>query len=79
MNSNEVTVAPGMDSIMLTAEVTRTCASLVGTVAWLIRNLSGSTCSAVLNLDGDSYRLRDHYAKNDALRATATGTRRPPQ
>lgn len=35
--------------------------------------------SAVLNLDGDSYRLRDHYAKNDALRATATGTRRPPQ
>ena len=33
--------------------------------------------SVVLNLDGDSYRLRDHHAKNEALRATATGTRRP--
>ena len=33
----------------------------------------------VLNLDGDSYRLRDHHAKNEALRATATGTRRPLQ
>ena len=35
--------------------------------------------SVVLNLDGDSYRLRDHHAKNEALRATATGTRRPLQ
>lgn len=35
--------------------------------------------SVVLNLDGDSYRLRDHHAKNDALRQTATGTRRPLQ
>lgn len=35
--------------------------------------------SVVLNLDGDSYRLRTHHAKNDALRATATGTRRPLQ
>ena len=33
--------------------------------------------SVVLNLDGDSYRLRAHHAKNEALRATATGTRRP--
>ena len=35
--------------------------------------------SVVLNLDGDSYRLRDHHAKNEALRQTATGTRRPLQ
>ena len=35
--------------------------------------------SVVLNLDGDSYRLRDHHAKNEALRSTATGTRRPLQ
>lgn len=35
--------------------------------------------SVVLNLDGDSYRLRDHHAKNEALRATTTGTRRPLQ
>jgi hypothetical protein len=27
--------------------------------------------SVVLNLDGDSYRLRDHHAKNDALRQAA--------
>ena len=26
--------------------------------------------------DGDSYRLRDHHAKNEALRHAATGTRR---
>lgn len=35
--------------------------------------------SVVLNLDGDSYRLRNHHAKNEALRATATGNRRPLQ
>jgi DNA replication protein DnaC len=35
--------------------------------------------SVVLNLDGDSYRLRDHHARNDKLRATTTGTRQPLQ
>jgi DNA replication protein DnaC len=35
--------------------------------------------SVVLNLDGDSYRLRDHHARNDTLRQTTTGTRRPLQ
>jgi len=35
--------------------------------------------SVVLNLDGDSYRLRDHHARNDTLRQTATGNRRPLQ
>jgi hypothetical protein len=35
--------------------------------------------SVVLNLDGDSYRLRDHHAKNDALQQATTGTRRPLQ
>ena len=35
--------------------------------------------SVVLNLDGDSYRLRDHHAKNEALRHAATRTRRPLQ
>ncbi len=35
--------------------------------------------SVVLNLDGGSYRLRDHHAKNDALRQATTGTRRPLQ
>jgi hypothetical protein len=35
-------------------------------------------CSVVLNLDGDSYRLRDHHARNDTLRRATTGnTRRP--
>ncbi|MGH1561433.1 ATP-binding protein [Mumia sp. DW29H23] len=33
--------------------------------------------SVVLNLDGGFYRLRDHHARNEALRSTATGTRRP--
>ena len=33
--------------------------------------------SVVLNLDGGSYRLRDHHARTDTLRRTATGTRRP--
>jgi DNA replication protein DnaC len=33
--------------------------------------------SVVLNLDGDSYRLRDHHARNDQLRRTTTGTRQP--
>ena len=33
--------------------------------------------SVVLTLDGDSYRLRDHHARADTLRATTTGTRRP--
>jgi DNA replication protein DnaC len=35
--------------------------------------------SVVLNLDGDSYRLRDHHARSDTLRRTTTGTRRPLQ
>lgn len=33
--------------------------------------------SVVLNLDGDSYRLRDHQARNETTRRTTTGTRRP--
>ena len=33
--------------------------------------------SVVINLDGDSYRLRDHHARNDQLRRTTTGTRQP--
>jgi DNA replication protein DnaC len=33
--------------------------------------------SVVLTLDGDSYRLRDHHARADALRAATTGTRQP--
>ncbi|GAA5035218.1 IS21-like element helper ATPase IstB [Actinopolymorpha pittospori] len=35
--------------------------------------------SVVLNLDGDSYRLRDHHARADTLRQATTGTRRPLQ
>lgn len=35
--------------------------------------------SVVINLDGESYRLREHQARNDTLRATTTGTRRPLQ
>ena len=33
--------------------------------------------SVVLNLDGDSYRLRDHHARTDTLRRATTGTRTP--
>ncbi len=33
--------------------------------------------SVVLTLDGDSYRLRDHHARADTLRAATTGTRIP--
>ena len=33
--------------------------------------------SVVLNLDGDSYRLRAHHAQADQLRRTTTGTRQP--
>ena len=35
--------------------------------------------SVVLNLDGESYRLRAHHARADTLRQAATGTRRPLQ
>jgi DNA replication protein DnaC len=33
--------------------------------------------SVVINLDGDSYRLRDHHARSEQLRRTTTGTRQP--
>jgi DNA replication protein DnaC len=33
--------------------------------------------SVVINLDGDSYRLRDHHARNEQLRQTTTGSRQP--
>jgi len=33
--------------------------------------------SVVLNLDGDSYRLRSHHARGEALRQIVTGTRKP--
>jgi DNA replication protein DnaC len=33
--------------------------------------------SVVLNLDGDSYRLRDHHARAKHSAATTTGTRQP--
>ena len=35
--------------------------------------------SVVLNLDGDSYRLRDHHARAENLRKATTGTRQPLQ
>jgi hypothetical protein len=34
--------------------------------------------SVVLNLDGDSYRLRDHHARTGALRRATTGNTRQP-
>jgi DNA replication protein DnaC len=33
--------------------------------------------SVVINLDGDSYRLRDHHARTDTLRRATTGNRNP--
>jgi hypothetical protein len=33
--------------------------------------------SVVINLDGESYRLRDHHAAADNLRRATTGTRQP--
>ena len=33
--------------------------------------------SVVINLDGESYRLRDHHAAADILRRATTGTRQP--
>jgi IstB-like ATP binding protein len=35
--------------------------------------------SVVLNLDGDSYRLRDHHARTDTLRRVTTGNTRVPR
>jgi DNA replication protein DnaC len=35
--------------------------------------------SVVLNLDGDSYRLRDHHARAQNLRKATTGNRQPLQ
>ncbi len=35
--------------------------------------------SVVLNLDGDSYRLRDHHARSENLRRTTTEIRQPLQ
>jgi len=35
--------------------------------------------SVVITLDGDSYRLRDHHARNAQLRRATTGTRQPLQ
>ena len=34
-------------------------------------------CVPLVNLDGDSYRLRDHHARNQELRRITTGTRQP--
>jgi hypothetical protein len=34
-------------------------------------------CVPLVNLDGESYRLRDHHAAADTLRRAATGTRQP--
>jgi len=47
---------------------------MVATAAMLDRLLHRSV---ILNLDGDSYRLRAHHAANDTLRRTTTGTRQP--
>jgi DNA replication protein DnaC len=33
--------------------------------------------SVVLDLDGDSYRLREHHARTNKLRQAATGNRKP--
>jgi DNA replication protein DnaC len=33
--------------------------------------------SMIINLDGESYRLRDHHAAPDTLRQAPTGTRQP--
>ncbi len=33
--------------------------------------------SVVINLDGESYRLRDHHAAAETLRRATTGTRQP--
>ncbi|NLU84716.1 IS21-like element helper ATPase IstB [Rhodococcus sp. HNM0569] len=35
--------------------------------------------SVVLNLDGDSYRRRDHHARSEKLRQATNGTRQPLQ
>lgn len=35
--------------------------------------------SVVLNLDGDSYRLREHHARSENLRRATTGSRLPLQ
>ena len=35
--------------------------------------------SVVINLDGESYRLREHHARNEQLRHTTTGNRTPLQ
>ncbi|MBU6162772.1 MAG: ATP-binding protein [Myxococcales bacterium] len=35
--------------------------------------------SIVITLDGESYRLREHHARNEQLRRTTTGTRTPLQ
>jgi len=35
--------------------------------------------SVVLNLDGDSYRLRDHHARSENLRKATTTPRQPLQ
>jgi hypothetical protein len=32
-------------------------------------------CVPLVNLDGESYRLRDHHAAAETLRRTTTGTR----
>jgi len=34
--------------------------------------------SVVLNLDGDSYRLRDHHARTETLRRAITANGRRP-
>ena len=36
-----------------------------------------TVCVPLVTLDGDSYRLRGHHARNDTLRAATTGTRQP--
>jgi len=44
---------------------------------WGQRHRQLQLCVPLVNLDGESYRLRDHHAAAETLRRAATGTRQP--
>ena len=70
------TAAEHLPAVLDAARAERLTVTVTAAAALLDRLLHRSV---VINLDGASYRLREHQARNETLRATTTGTRQPLQ
>ena len=68
------TAAEHLPAVLDAARAERLTVTVTAAAALLDRLLHRSV---VINLDGASYRLREHQARNETLRATTTRTRQP--